>query len=108
MDYMSNMKVIQALHDAGDALTKERRIDHWLFFNNEAKLKECIPEFEKLGYTIEGYKKVEEKENLYSIQIWKDGLPDIDNISIETSKLKELAKKYNGDYDGWETFFIKN
>lgn len=107
LGYMYNKKVVKALYDAGDLLTEKRRIDHWLWFHDETKLKECISELEQLGYTIEGYKKVEERENLYSIQIWKNGLPDMENISAETSSLQVLAKKYDGEYDGWETIVVK-
>lgn len=107
LSYMYDMSVVRALIEAGDELTEQRRVDHWLWFEKEEDLKAFIPKAEAIGYTVEGFKKVEEKENLYSIQIWKEELPDQNTIYSITSNLRTLAKACNGDYDGWETFVVK-
>lgn len=107
LHYMYDMSVVRALMEGGDELNEKRRVDHWLWFKKEEDLKAFIPKSEAIGYTMEGFKKVEEKENLYSLQIWKEELPDQNTIYSITSKLRALAKECNGEYDGWETFIIK-
>lgn len=107
LEYMSDMKVVRALVEAGDELEEKRRVDHWLWFETEAQVQSFIKKVEAIGYTLEGYGKGEKEESLYSVQIWKNQLPAINSIYEITSRLRSIAGEDNGTYDGWETFVVK-
>ena len=103
LNYMADQSVLRNLQDAGDPLTKARRVDHWLYFPSESDMKKCKEDLEKQNFTIQsaGYNK--ETSLPYELLIWRIDKVDIDSIYPTTSKLRETAKKYNGEYDGWET-----
>jgi len=106
-EYMSNQKVIEQLKASGDNLTKARQVDHWLYFSsiNDRDL------FEKsiisTGFKIENKEKVDNSDKPYKLHISRTDKVDTESINLITLDLKRKAKRMNGDYDGWETFIVK-
>lgn len=106
-EYMSNQKVIQQLMAGGDNLTKARQVDHWLYFStaNERDL------FEKSivnsGYKIESKEKIGNSNRPYKLHISRTDKVDPESINEITLDLKRKARQMNGEYDGWETFIVK-
>lgn len=106
-NYMADQSVLIHLEEAGDNLTKPRRVDHWLYFSKETKMNDCKEELIKLNFNIQ-YAGINEETNLpYELQVWRIDNVDIDSIYPITSKLRKITKKYDGEYDGWETFVEK-
>ncbi|CAM1341935.1 DUF695 domain-containing protein [Tenacibaculum amylolyticum] len=102
-NYMADLSVLRNLQEAGDNLTKARRVDHWLYFSDKSKLKECKEELIKSNFTIQDT-TIDNKRNLtYGLQVWRIDNVDINSIYPITKGLRTLAKKYSGEYDGWET-----
>ncbi|MFD3001744.1 DUF695 domain-containing protein [Pontibacter toksunensis] len=106
-NYMADESVIRSLVDAGDKLEKPRRIDHWIYFKNEKELTFFKAEAIKQGFASEKIEKTDNDTTPFLLQIWREDKVDINTIYPITSSLKKLAKSYNGDYDGWETFVVK-
>lgn len=107
LNFMSDEAVIHNLEIAGDKLTKARRVDYWLSFPTKNEMNTCKEELITLGFKVQSEEK-SKKENLpYSLQVWRINHVDINTIHPITIQLNELANKYNGDYDGWETIIIK-
>jgi len=103
LNYISDQKVVNQLIENGDKLTKERRIDHWIYFSNSDNMKQFKVEVEKIGFTIEYSGKNDQTDLPFEIRIYRIDKVDIDSIFPITNRLRKLAKEYNGDYDGWET-----
>ena len=108
LNYMADQSVIRNLIEAGDPLTKKRRVDHWLYFSTELNMKKCMEEVEKNGFMIQSAGLNDETELPYELQMWKVDNVDIESIYSNTSKLREIVKKYRGEYDGWETTVEKD
>jgi len=103
LNYMADQSVLRNLQNAGDNLTKPRQVDHWLYFPTKAKRKECRIELTKSNFKIENEVNNKEGNLPFSLQISRIDYVDIDSIYPITSKLRVLAQKYGGEYDGWET-----
>lgn len=102
-NYMGDRSVIAGLTEAGDKLTKKRRVDHWLYFKTEADLKKCENQLVAMDFTIQ-FSGANKKSTLpYELQIWRNDKVDINSIYPITSRLRKIAKTNHGTYDGWET-----
>ena len=108
MEYIENQKVLMGLTKAGDKLIKPRQVDHWLYFNTEADRTRFVSYALEQHYKIEG-KEYSQKSNLhFQLHLSRTDKVDIASISAITLELRRKAKECNGDYDGWETFVIKD
>lgn len=102
-NYMGDQSVVSNLEEAGDKLTKKRRVSHWLYFSTQKDLKNCKIELLKMDFNIQN-SGVNKKSTLpYELQIWRIDLVDINSIYPITSSLRKIAKENHGEYDGWET-----
>ena len=103
LNYMADQSVISNLYNAGDPLTKERRVNHWIYFSSKSDLKNCKKELENKEFTIQ-HSGINEQTNLpFELQFSRTDKVDINSIFPITSYLRKIAKEYNGEYDGWET-----
>ena len=107
LNYMGDQSVIRQLIQAGDDLTKERRVDHWLYFATERDLDDFLTTIKDKGFNIESKSINKEASLPHQLQIWRTDKVDIYTIYPMTSELRELVSKHNGLYDGWETFVVK-
>lgn len=107
LEFMANDKVLSKLTEAGDKLEKERKVDHWIYFSSEND-RDCF-----INYVIQKNFKIENKDKVsngmrpYKLQISRVDKVDIGSISRNTLNLRKEAAKCHGEYDGWETFVIK-
>lgn len=107
IEYISNEKVLSQLMESGDKLIKPRKIDHWLYFKTETGRREFISYATEQGFKIESQETSQNKELKFSLRLSRTDKVDIKSISAITLQLKRKARQYDGDYDGWETFVIK-
>jgi hypothetical protein len=106
MEYMSNEKVLIKLQEAGDKLDKERLVDHWLYFS-DAKSRESFIVYAKAkDFKIES-KEMRDGPKPFQLHISRSDKVDLPSISKLTLELRREAKKYHGDYDGWEAFVVR-
>lgn len=106
MEYMTNQKVVMKLQDAGDKLDKERPVDHWLYFPDEKSRDSFIVYAKAKDFKIES-KEMREVAKPFQLHISRVDKVDLPSISTLTLELRREAKKYNGDYDGWEAFVVR-
>ena len=104
---MSNQKVISQLQKAGDKLVEARKINHWLFFTTEKERSSFIIYAIQKKFKIESVGKDGPLDHPFKLVISRSDKPEIYSISKLTQVLRKEANKYNGIYDGWETFVIK-
>jgi uncharacterized protein (TIGR01619 family) len=106
LEYMSDSKVVQALAAKGDKLEKARKVDHWIYFDNEQD-RDCFSNYATNNkFRIESKTKTDRRVKSYALQISRDDKVSLSDISQITNSLRQNAKKCNGDYDGWETFIL--
>lgn len=106
-NYMGDQAVLEQLEKAGDDMTTPRQLDHWAYFATAEDGKKFVREIQIENFQIVGVNKLDEGELPFQLQFFKKSNIDLDSIYKLTTHLRLLAKKYNGDYDGWETFIIK-
>lgn len=102
-NYMADQSVLRNLEEAGDKLTKARRVDHWLYFSKELDMNICKEELIKSQFKVQNAAINNETTLPYELQVWRIDNVDIDSIYPITSNLRIVAQKYGGEYDGWET-----
>lgn len=103
LNYMADQSVLRNLEEAGDDLIKARRVNHWLYFTKETEMNKCKAELIELGFIVH-YAGINKETNLpFELQISRVDNVDISSIFPITSDLRKRAKKFNGEYDGWET-----
>ncbi|HEX4958517.1 MAG TPA: DUF695 domain-containing protein [Lacibacter sp.] len=105
---MANQKVILQLTKAGDKLTKERRIDHWLYFKTEEDRRNFFIKLADQKFLVEKMDVINDGRSYpYSLQIYRTDMPELAGITRLTIYLGKEAAKHNGVYDGWETIVVK-
>jgi hypothetical protein len=106
-DYMENLKVVMRLHNDGDSLKAARQVDHWAYFANELDRENFRNYVIGKGFKIEEKFKSERADFSFGLKFSRADKVDINSICIVTRDLRQQAKKFQGDYDGWETFVIQ-
>ena len=106
-EFMKNQKVIDKLVAGGDKLIKSRQVDHWIYFSNINHRDAFETMIVKEGFKIESKEKLDKLDVPYKLHISRIDKVDAESINKETLDLKHKAKLMNGDYDGWETFIVK-
>lgn len=107
LDFMGNQKVLMALENAGDKLTRSRPIDHFAYFKTEAD-RTCF-----ISYALKNRFRITKKENTgeagqpYSLIFTRNDKPAVKTISIITMELRKQVAKCQGEYDGWETVVVR-
>lgn len=107
-EFMQNEKVVMQVYNAGDKLNKERQVDHWLYFKTERDRNCFITYAISQRFKIESKEKIDSPTNKFKLQISRLDNIQLANISKITLGLRRQAIKCNGDYDGWETFVVKD
>ena len=87
--------------------TKEREIDHWLYFYSEESLNLATKKLEELGYSILSSKKMEDEADTYQINISRMDNVVFNHINEVVWELVEIAESLNGYYDGWGCTVVK-
>ena len=106
-DYMSNEKVLNQLELAGDSLTKEREIEHWIYFKKYDDREVFIKYAKRKKFIIISENKIKNSEFPFQLQISRLDNVDIASINKITMELRKKANELNGNYDGWETIVKK-
>ncbi len=108
MQSIQNALVIENLEKHGDKLEKERQVDHWIYFNSISDRENFIEAIKEDGFEIENKNKISDEENPFQLHISRTDKVDYQSVDDYVLYLWEKAQEFNGDYDGWETFVIKD
>lgn len=108
MERIKNRRMVDVLHAKGDLLTAPRKVEHFLFFKTAADRKNFATVIQDNGFVIEnGGKEMGVKDRPYSLHISRADKVDANSIDRVSLYLWELALRYSGKYDGWETFVVR-
>ena len=94
-----NGRVVRNLEQQGDNLTKERMVDHWIYFETEDDMRNYISEIEEQNFKVISSKQNEDK--IYVLNVGRVDKADYHSVNNYVLYLWELAGKHKGDYDGW-------
>lgn len=108
LSYMADESLVRQLEKAGDDLTKNRRVDHWLYFSSESERDKCKERLLKEKFMVQSSGINEETTLPYELQVWRIDFVDLNSIYPITSTLRAIAKEFKGEYDGWETSVKKD
>ena len=103
---IQNRKLLDVLEQKGDILQRPRDVWHWIYFRTQTDREEFRAAVIALKYRVESSPSNNNSEfsNGICIVRFQSVKPsELDDAVIE---LFRLAKKYCGDYDGWETQVI--
>ena len=104
MQSIQNARGIENLVNNGDALKSKRKISHWIYFRTEINRASFEKEISKNGYRTEELFSDESDTTFpFVIEISRNDLVNYESIDSLVLPLFRLAKKHDGDYDGWET-----
>jgi len=98
-------RVIRQLEQQGDNLTKERMVDHWIYFDTEHDMQNYISEIKKQGFKVINSEQDEDKS--YVLHVERLDKVDYHSVNDYVLYLWELAGEHNGVYDGWGCNVIK-
>lgn len=99
--FMQNSRVVDQLKEAGDKLDQPRIIEHWLYFESEEGRRTFIGYITGLKFKVQSVKNLNSSKFSYQLQIARPDRADLESISTLTRALREKAKEYGGEYDGW-------
>ena len=105
-EFMANEKVLIQLRQAGDDLSKPRQVDHWIYFADRKNRSLFVESVKKEGYKVESEDKLKDSTLPFQLHISRTDNVSPGEIYKVTLNLRRMAKKFIGEYDGWETFVI--
>lgn len=108
MQVIQNGLVIENLESHGDKLEKERQVDHWIYFKSETDREKFLYAIEGMNFNIEDKSEISIGESPFSLQLSRTDKVDYESVNEYVMYLWEKAQEFNGDYDGWETFIVKD
>ncbi|MBP9890599.1 MAG: DUF695 domain-containing protein [Planctomycetes bacterium] len=103
---MHNQKVLAALAEHGDDLSKAREVDHYAHFGSPEARTEFRRKIAEKGFAMRRELNTadEESEALpFGLIVYRQHMVDAQTIDLITAELEALAQKYEGRYDGWES-----
>jgi hypothetical protein len=100
---MQNRRLLEELASAGDVHELPRKVDHWLYFADEAGRDACRDTLAEIGFTLEEEGITEDDGGRLPFSLVMSRIDSIDRPSINgiTLELVRLAAEHRGDYEGW-------
>lgn len=108
-------RVLAALASHGANLNKPTHTIHFLYFKSMNAAKSAASELEAAGYKKLRVHRAPTKSlwkrwfgpHQYSCVAETHAVPSEDAVFATTDRMTALAKKFGGEYDGWEAAIVK-
>ena len=94
-----NGRQMRILEEQGDDASKERLVDHWIYFKTEADMQKFTAEIKKHNFEIISSKQDEEK--IFVMNVGRMDNIEYHSVNDYVLYLWALAAECNGMYDGW-------
>jgi regulator of RNase E activity RraB len=100
--WLKDRLVVEKLKENNDDLSKPRPVDHFAYFISRKDREAFITAIGKLGFVIAN--RTDGKGDiLFGVEFKRTDPVNLDAIHTVVMKLKQLAERHNGEYDGWGT-----
>lgn len=103
---IENHKVLELLETKSDALRQPRDVWHWIYFRTERAREEFRNATTPLEYRVQSQSQVDRSGFPFGLCIVRFQSVSETEIDEAVTELFCLARKHDGDYDGWETQVI--
>jgi uncharacterized protein (TIGR01619 family) len=99
---IANMDLLDVLVEKGDVLTAAREVQHWIYFRSEPAraLFRDAATAAGFGFVSESSSK---GELPFGIVVARTQSIEQNSIDRTVFELLNLSRRFDGDYDGWET-----
>jgi uncharacterized protein (TIGR01619 family) len=106
---LENRRTIDELVKKGDVSSRQRPIDHTLFFKSDWHRKQFLKAIEEPGFKVieMPVEKSNNTEQGFKMVLRRDDRPELQTMNTLTIYLSQLATKNGGRYSGWSTFVVK-
>jgi len=104
LERMQNRRLLEVLAREGDVHDLPRKVEHWMYFANEATRSACRDTLIAAGFATEEESHSEEAEDELPYQLVVSRVDSVGSHTINgiTIELARLARQHAGMYDGWD------
>jgi hypothetical protein len=109
LERMQNRRLLEALESQGDVHEVPRKVDHWLYFADEAERKICRDTLVAIDFAVEDESWSDEADDPLPYVLVVSRVDPVDSHTINgiTLELARLASEHGGSYDGWGSEAMK-
>ena len=102
--YERNVKVIDALKEAGANMAAPHSIEHHIYSYSKSDFESISKAGEEHGYLVENSGQYEDENGVFwSQDLTKRVAPVIENIEQQSKEIEAIVNQFASDYDGWGT-----
>jgi hypothetical protein len=103
LERMQNRRLLEALAEQGDVHEAPRKVDHWMYFADEAARTRCRDTLLAIEFAVEDETKSDDAEDPLPYVLVMSRVDPVDSHTINgiTLELARLAAENGGSYDGW-------
>ena len=100
---IENRRVCMALEKTGEKFDEPREIDHLAYFREQEKAEAFAGVLKNRGFTVEAVSAPDSENQHFSVAFKRVDTPSFEAIDDIVLPLFNLAREYEGHYDGWGT-----
>lgn len=101
-----DMQVVMALSQHGDDAEQPRPVEHWAYFGDHESA-DRFAAWCRLNVFEVPEPPAKGEDGKVGVRFSHVGLATIEAIHAKTSAADEAARRFGGEYDGWETMIVK-
>jgi uncharacterized protein (TIGR01619 family) len=99
---IANMDLLDVLLEKGDVLTVAREVQHWMYFGSEQSRTLFRDAVLAAGFKVVS-ESSSERDLPFGIVVARTQSIEQEAIDRTVIELLNLSRRFDGDYDGWET-----
>jgi uncharacterized protein (TIGR01619 family) len=101
---IKNQRLLDVLLERGDVLMAAREVQHWMYFPSEESRALFREEAARAGFKIGSESEsTVQGDRPFGLTVFRTQSVEQRLIDATVIELLELAEKFGGEYDGWET-----
>lgn len=100
---IQNRHTIEALAEAGDELSIEREVEHYLFFQTRSSMERAVASLSAHGFALKEEVNDGESDHAYGAVVVKTESVLPEQVEETTALLFDAALEQHGYYEGWST-----
>ena len=105
LERMANMDLLAFLVDQGDILTVAREVQHWMYFPSDPSRALFRDAAVAAGFKIVSESGSEGKLP-FGISVARTQSIEQESIDRTVVELLDLTRRFDGEYDGWDTRIV--
>ena len=107
LERIKNRNLLEVLTKRDDTLMASREVQHWIYFSSEESRTLFRHEASNVGFKI-GHECESDVQGdcTFGLTVFRTQSIQQERIDETVIELLRLAKRFGGEYDGWETPII--